>query len=358
MNTIANIEAELLGSPRKWLVTGAAGFIGSHLAERLLALGQSVVALDNFETGNPENLAAVTARGGAQAARRFQFIEGDVRELDVCRAACAGIDIVLHEAGLGSVPRSIANPIATHEVNVSGFLNMMVAARDAGVGRFVYATSSWVYGDLPGLKKVEDTLGIPLSPYALSKLIDEQYARIFAQVYGVESIGLRYFNVFGPRQDPAGAYAAVIPRWAATLRAHEECVIYGDGETSRDFCYVDNVVQANILAGMAERGSASVNQIYNVGAGAETSLNELYALIRERLSTFDPGLRAALATHQAFRAGDVRRSLADIGKAKRLLGYAPAHTVASGLDETLGVKTPHRSPAHSIAAPASSEASR
>jgi len=356
MNTLANIEAELLGSPRKWLVTGAAGFIGSHLAERLIALGQSVVGLDNFETGNAGNLEAITARCGARAPRRFQFIEGDVRELSACRAACAGVDIVLHEAGLGSVPRSIADPIATHEVNVSGFLNMMVAARDAGVGRFVYATSSSVYGDLPGLKKVEDSLGLPLSPYALSKLIDEQYARVFAQLYGVESIGLRYFNVFGPRQDPNGAYAAVIPRWAATLRAHGECFIYGDGETSRDFCYVDNVVQANLLAGMAERGSASVNQIYNVGAGAETSLNQLYTMIRERLAIHDPGLRAATATHQEFRAGDVRRSLADIDKAKRLLGYAPAHSVAAGLDETLGAA--HREPGRTTATAASGEAGR
>ncbi len=334
-DTIDQVEAELRANPRKWLVTGVAGFIGSHLLARLLALGQTVVGLDNFETGKAGNLNEVLSQAKAEDSRRFQFIEGDVRELRVCRGACEGVDIVLHEAGLGSVPRSIENPIATHEVNVSGFLNMIFAARDSKVGRFVYASSSSVYGEVPGQSKQEEILGEPLSPYALSKKIDELYAKIFTQVYKVESIGLRYFNVFGARQDPEGPYAAVIPRWTAALQAQKPCIIYGDGETSRDFCYVENVVQANILAGMAPANSPAVNQIYNVGAGGETSLNQLFTMIRDRLAEGDRRLRDATAQRQPFREGDIRRSLADISKARKLLGYSPRFNVAAGLDKTL-----------------------
>jgi UDP-N-acetylglucosamine 4-epimerase len=335
MGAIERVEAELLARPRKWLVTGAAGFIGSHLAGRLLSLGQQVVALDNFETGSPKNLDAIVALADPQSARRLHFIEGDIRKLEVCRAACAGVEVVLHEAGLASVPRSLEDPLSSHEVNVGGFLNLLVAARDAGVGRFVYASSHTVYGDLPAKCLVEETLGEARSPHALSKRIDELYARSFQISYGLESIGLRYFNVFGPRQDSSGANAAVIPRWVAALRAHAPVVIYGDGETSRDFCYVENVVQANLLAGAAARGSEAVNQLYNVGAGAETTLNLLFEMIRDRLAVADPPLRKAVAAYQAFRPGDVKRSRADISKARRLLGYAPGHSVASGLDETL-----------------------
>jgi UDP-N-acetylglucosamine 4-epimerase len=242
---------------------------------------------------------------------------------------------VLHEAALGSVPRSIADPLETHRVNVDGFLQLFVAARDAGVSRVVYASSSSVYGDVPARSKAEGVVGEPLSPYALSKRVDELYAALFARVYGVESIGLRYFNVFGPRQDPEGPYAAVIPRWVASLRAGERCVLFGDGETSRDFCYVENVVQANLLAATVAAGSEAVNQVYNVGADAETTLDQLFVLLRDRLAGSDPSLRTARPEYQPFRVGDVRTSRADIGKARRLLGYAPAHSVASGLDEML-----------------------
>jgi UDP-N-acetylglucosamine 4-epimerase len=359
MDAIEKVEAELKSSPRKWLVTGAAGFIGSHILARLLSLGQQVVVLDNFETGKPENLTAALAQAGKENAKGFQFIEADVRNLASCRAACAGVNIVLHQAGLGSVPRSIENPIATHEVNVSGFLNMIFAARDAGVGRFVYATSSSVYGNMTGQYKVEDEVGEPLSPYALSKKIDELYAKIFAHTYAFESIGLRYFNVFGARQDPEGPYAAVIPRFVSALAEGKRCTIYGDGETSRDFCYVDNVVQANILAGTAPKGSTAVNQVYNVGAGRETSLNQLHGMIRDRLAEENRSISAFEPVYQPFREGDVRRSLADINKARTLLGYAPGWTVATGLartiDETLAAQkaapSEQRHPAASEARP-------
>jgi UDP-N-acetylglucosamine 4-epimerase len=335
MGALQNTEVRLLAQPRSWLVTGAGGFIGSHLVERLLSLGQTVRGLDNFATGSRDNLNDLLAEVGPEIARNFRFIEGDIRDLAVCRKACAGTNIVLHEAGLGSVPRSIEDPLATHHVNIDGFLNMMIAARNAGVSRFVYATSSSVYGDDAGRSKVEHRIGNPRSPYALTKRVNELYAQIFSGLYGVETIGLRYFNVFGRRQNPEGPYAAVIPRWIAALLEHQKCLIFGDGETSRDFCHIENVVQANLLAALAAPGSTAVNQICNVGTGKPTTLNRLFAMIRDRLVAYDPRVRRAKPAYGPFRPGDVRHSKANISKAKELLGYVPSQSVSSGLDETI-----------------------
>lgn len=316
----------------RWLVTGSAGFIGSHLVETLLNLDQEVVGLDNFATGRRANLDAVRLAVGPQAWQRYTLIEADITDAGACRRACEGVDVVLHEAALGSVPRSIADPLATHAANATGFLNMLVAARDAGVGRFVYAASSSTYGDHPALPKVEAAIGRPLSPYAATKLIDEIYADVFARCYATLTIGLRYFNVFGPRQDPAGAYAAVIPRWIAALLAGEPVTINGDGSTTRDFCYVANVVQANLLAATTDRSDAQ-NQVYNVAVGGRTSLNDLYGLLRDLVVERRPGLRIAAPRHADFREGDVRDSQADITKARQLLGYAPTHDLRAGLRE-------------------------
>jgi UDP-N-acetylglucosamine 4-epimerase len=319
---------------RTWLVTGVAGFIGSNLLEALLELGQRVVGLDNFATGFQHNLDQVEFAAGREAWSRFRFIEGDIRSLDACRAACAGVDVVLHEAALGSVPRSIDDPITSHEVNVSGFLNMLVAARDAGVKRFVYAASSAAYGDWPGLPKVEHTIGRPLSPYGAGKHMNELYADVFGRCYGLETIGLRYFNVFGPRQDPEGAYAAVIPKWVAAMLRGETVYINGDGETARDFCYIENVVQANLLAGASVNPEA-VNQVYNVAVGGQTSLNELHGILAALLARHDAAFRAAAPVHRDFRPGDVRFSRADISKIERLLGFKATHRVQDGLERAI-----------------------
>jgi UDP-N-acetylglucosamine 4-epimerase len=321
--------------PRTWLVTGVAGFIGSHLLETLLGLGQRVVGLDNFATGHRHNLDEVQALVGDEAWRRFRFIEGDIRNLADCQAACDGVELVLHQAALGSVPRSITDPITTNAANVTGFLNLLVAARDAGAKRFVYAASSSTYGDHPGLPKVEDTIGKPLSPYAVTKYVNELYADVFARTYGLQSIGLRYFNVFGPRQDPNGAYAAVIPKWAAAMLDGEPVYINGDGQTSRDFCYVANAVQANLLASTVQ-GEVAVNQVYNVAVGDQTDLNGLHALLAQALQAQRPGLTVASPEHRDFRAGDVRHSRADVGKAVQRLGYQPSHDLRSGLVEAAG----------------------
>lgn len=329
------LRHQLRQQPCHWLVTGAAGFIGSHLIEALLELGQTVTGLDNFATGHRHNLDAVQAGVGPACWARFRFIEGDIRQLDDCQAACADVQIVLHQAALGSVPRSLADPITSNAVNVSGFLNMLVAARDAGVKRFVYAASSSTYGDHPGLPKVEDTIGKPLSPYAVTKYVNELYADVFARSYGLESIGLRYFNVFGPRQDPNGAYAAVIPAWSAAILAGETVYINGDGMTSRDFCYVANAVQANLLAGTVA-DPAAVNQVYNVAVGDQTDLKQLHTLLMQALRARRPGLPATTPMHRDFRAGDARHSRADIAKAARLLGYAPSHDIRSGLEVAAG----------------------
>ena len=314
---------------RTWLVTGSAGFIGSHLVERLLREGQQVVSLDNFATGHRRNLEEVEEAVGAEARRRHRFIEASIADPMACAEACRGVDIVLHQAALGSVPRSIADPIATHHTNVTGFLNVLTAARDAGVRRFVYASSSATYGDDAGLPKVEHVTGDPLSPYAVSKQVNELYAEIFARCYGIETVGLRYFNVFGARQDPEGPYAAVIPKWIRSIARGEPVEINGDGETSRDFCYIANVVQANIGAALAENPQA-LNRAYNIAVGTSTTLNVLFQVLRGLL-----GEAQLEPVYRAFRAGDVRHSLADISLARKLLGYSPTHTLASGLREAL-----------------------
>ncbi len=321
------------GPPRRWLVTGSAGFIGSHLLQTLLEAGQDVMSVDDFSTGHRANLEEVRRLVGPRAWSRHGFVEGDLSDPAVCVEACAGVDIVLHQAALGSVPRSIADPLATHRANATGFLNMLVAARDAGA-RFVYAASSSTYGDSPTLPKVEGTIGAPLSPYAVTKYLNELYADVFGRCYGMATVGLRYFNVFGPRQDPEGAYAAVIPRWIAAMLAGAPCTINGDGQTSRDFCFVANAVQANLRAALVADASA-LNQVYNVAVGARCSLIELHGAIAAALRAVAPGPPVAPPAFAPFRAGDVRHSLADVGKAARLLGYAPTHDVRAGLTEAM-----------------------
>ena len=323
-----------MNEQKTWLVTGCAGFIGSNLVESLLQRGQKVVGLDNFSTGFQHNLDQVQAAVGPEKWASFHFIQGDIRSLETCRQACAGVDYVLHEAALGSVPRSIDDPITSHESNVTGFLNMLVAARDAKVKRFVYAASSAAYGDHPALPKVEETIGRPLSPYGAGKYMNELYADVFGRCYGLETVGLRYFNVFGPRQDPDGAYAAVIPKWIAAMLRGETVYINGDGETARDFCFIDNVVQANILAATVDNPEAA-NRVYNVALGDQTSLNELFASLRDLLSARDETFTCAPAVYREFRPGDVRFSRADISKAERLLGFNPTVRVHEGLERAL-----------------------
>jgi len=331
MSAYGELQAELKATPRVWLVTGVAGFIGSNLLEDLLKLDQRVVGLDNFSTGKRKNLVEVESSVSPQQWARFRLLEGDIADSAACQRACAGVDLVLHQAALGSVPLSMAEPLACHRSNVTGFLNMLVAARDAQVKRFVYASSSAVYGDDPQLPKVEDKVGKPLSPYAASKAIKEVYADTCARAYNFGAIGLRYFNVFGPRQDPGGAYAAVIPKWIAALLNREPVIINGDGETSRDFCFIENVVQANLLAATA-RNPAALNQTYNVAFGRRTTLNALLSTLKTFLRRLDPSLPDSQPIYREFRAGDVRHSLADITKAQRLLGYAPTHGLEEGLD--------------------------
>ena len=334
MTAYDDLKTRLAQKPHTWLVTGVAGFIGSNLLETLLKLNQHVVGLDNFATGHQHNLDEVHHLVTPEQWHRFKFIEGDIRDIDECRSACAGVEYVLHQAALGSVPRSVADPILTNSANVTGFLNMLVAARDSGVKRFVFAASSSTYGDHPALPKVEHTIGRPLSPYAVTKFVNELYADVFARTYGFEFIGLRYFNVFGQRQDPNGAYAAVIPKWIASMLTDQPVVINGDGETSRDFCYIDNAVQANLLAATAT-DPAALNQIFNVAVGDRTTLNELYAALHTSLKISFPKLSEARPFHHELRAGDVRHSLADIAKAQSFLGYAPTHRVGSGLTEAM-----------------------
>ena len=324
------LQIELARAPRTWLVTGVAGFIGSHLLETLLRLNQRVVGLDNFSTGHRRNLDEVRTQVNAAQWQAFDFIEGDIRDLDTCRRACTGVTHVLHQAALGSIPRSLNDPIATNGTNIDGFLNMLVAAKDAAVGSFTYAASSSTYGDHPGLPKVEDTIGKPLSPYAVTKYVNELYAQVFSRSYGFHAIGLRYFNVFGQRQDPGGAYAAVIPLWTRSLLRGDTIHINGDGETSRDFCYVANAVQANLLAATTHDPAAK-NQVYNVAVGERTSLNTLFQLLKDRL--LGNGVPAsARPVYRDFRAGDIRHSQADTAKARGLLGYEPSHTLAQGLN--------------------------
>jgi UDP-N-acetylglucosamine 4-epimerase len=324
------LQEKIRAQPCTWLVTGAAGFIGSNLLERLLNLDQQVIGLDNFATGKRDNLAEVEAAVGPARWRHFRLVEGDVRALPDCRAACRSVRYVLHHAAQASVPQSIEDPVSCHESNVSGFLNMLVAARDAGVSRFVYAGSSAAYGDAAGAPAREAETGRPLSPYALTKYVDELYAELFARCYGFGSIGLRYFNVFGPRQDPHGAYAAVIPLWVASMIQGQAVHINGDGQTTRDFCYIDNVVQANLLAATVGE-AAAVNQVYNIALGEGTTLNQLFETMRRVLESRAPHWRERRPLFRDFRPGDVRLSQADIGKAQRLLGYRPAMRLQEGL---------------------------
>ncbi|MCG7948531.1 MAG: NAD-dependent epimerase/dehydratase family protein [Candidatus Thiodiazotropha taylori] len=334
MTTYESLKAHLKSQPSTWLITGVAGFIGSNLLETLLKLNQKVVGLDNFATGHAYNFDKVVAAVSAEQWSGFRFIEGDIRDLQTCHDACSGVDYVLHQAALGSVPRSLTDPITTNECNISGFLNMLVAGRDAEVKRFVYAASSSTYGDHPGLPKVEDKTGNPLSPYAVTKLVNEHYAQVFARCYDFNTIGLRYFNIFGQRQDPNGAYAAVIPKWVASMIDREDVFINGDGETSRDFCYIDNAVQANLLAATTTNPDAT-NQVYNVAVGDRTSLNQLFTKIRDILADRFDYLSDLAPVYRDFRAGDVRHSLANIDKASSLLGYQPSHNIDQGLTEAM-----------------------
>jgi UDP-N-acetylglucosamine 4-epimerase len=332
-NTYQDLRKKLNSESRVWLITGVAGFIGSNLLEALLKLNQHVIGLDNFSTGFQSNLDEVQSAVSTVQWSNFHFLEGDIRNLRDCQWACKGIDYVLHQAALGSVPRSIADPITTNSNNIDGFLNMLVAAKDANVKSFVYAASSSSYGDRTDLPKVEANIGKPLSPYAVTKIVNELYADVFARNFDFKTIGLRYFNVFGKRQDPDGAYAAVIPKWTAAIIQGEEVFVNGDGETSRDFCYIDNVVQANLLAATIENENA-LNQVYNVAFGDQTSLNDLYKLIFENLS-LKLDLVPAKLRYRSFRLGDVRHSLADISKAQKLLGYSPVFKVSAGIAETM-----------------------
>jgi UDP-N-acetylglucosamine 4-epimerase len=334
MTPYQTLQTRLRGQSHVWLVTGVAGFIGCNLLEALLKLNQRVVGLDNFATGRRINLDQIRDSVGSERWANFRFIEGDIRELADCIEAVKGVDYVLHEAALGSVPRSIADPIATNQANINGFLNMLIASRDAGVKRFVYAASSSTYGDHPALPKVEDRIGKPLSPYAVTKYVNELYAEVFARTYGFQSIGLRYFNVFGPHQNPDGAYAAVIPKWISAMLKCEPLFINGDGETSRDFCFVANVIQANLLAAAAGKPEA-LNQVYNVAVGDRTTLNELHTLIKNELLKRLPQLQVFAPEYRDFRAADVRHSLASIEKASSLLGYQPTHTIKQGMAEAM-----------------------
>ncbi len=332
MSHYEQLKENLLAKPATWLITGVAGFIGSNLLEALLTLNQKVVGLDNFATGHKHNLDEVKQLVSETQWKNFTFIEGDITSLKDCTAACVDADHVLHQAALGSVPRSINDPITTNRVNIEGFLNMLVAAKEANVKSFTYAASSSTYGDHPALPKVEDTIGNPLSPYAVTKYVNELYADVFARSYGFKAIGLRYFNVFGERQDPNGAYAAVIPKWIAAMIASEQVTINGDGETSRDFCFIDNVVQANLLAALSVEDAK--NEVFNVAVGGRTTLNELFLALK--LSLNDNGVAySEAALHGELRAGDVRHSQADISKAGELLRYEPQFDISSGISRAI-----------------------
>jgi UDP-N-acetylglucosamine 4-epimerase len=326
------IQQELLSKQHTWLVTGCAGFIGSNILEFLLTHNQKVIGLDNFATGYQKNLDEVAGQVSSEQWQNFSFIEGDIRDLAICEQAVSGVDYVLHQAALGSVPRSIADPITTNAANVTGFLNMLCAAKEADVKNFVYAASSSTYGDHPALPKVEENIGNPLSPYAVTKFVNELYADVFKRTYNFDTVGLRYFNVFGKRQDPNGAYAAVIPKWTAAMYENEDVFVNGDGETSRDFCFIENAVQANILAALA--GEEGRNQVYNVALGDRTTLNELFDSLKNALADNDVNYQKS-PVYREFRAGDVRHSQADIGKAKQLIGYEPEFRIQEGITKAM-----------------------
>lgn len=332
MTRYEELQNELMTAPKTWLVTGVAGFIGSNLLEHLLRMNQVVVGLDNFATGYRHNLDEVRTLVTPEQWQGFSFIEGDIRNLRDCERACEGVDFVLHQAALGSVPRSIKDPITTDGTNIGGFLNMLVAARDAGVASFTYAASSSTYGDHPALPKVEANIGKPLSPYAVTKYVNELYADVFAKTYGFNAIGLRYFNVFGKRQDPNGAYAAVIPKWAAGMIQGDDIFINGDGETSRDFCFIENAVQANLLAATA--GKSAKNEVYNVAVGDRTTLNDLFNALQSAFAENGKSYCKA-PVYRDFRAGDVRHSQADVSKAESKLGYAPRYRIKEGITKAM-----------------------
>jgi len=338
MTKYEELQEYLKDNQRTWLVTGVAGFIGSNLLEKLLILNQKVVGLDNFDTGHQYNIDQAIEDAnkatGKDLKDNFKFIKGDIRELNDCNQACNNVDYVLHQAALGSVPRSIEDPINTNRANIDGFLNMLVASKDANVKRFVYAASSSTYGDHPDLPKVEDKIGNPLSPYAVTKVVNELYAQVFAKTYGFETIGLRYFNIFGKRQDPNGAYAAVIPKWVAAILGKNDVFINGDGETSRDFCYIDNTIQMNLLAATTDNNNAT-NQVYNVALNDRTSLNKIYQMIEDRLIKRTQGLERKDPIYRDFRVGDVRHSQANIDKAQELLGYQPKYMISEGMDKAM-----------------------
>jgi UDP-N-acetylglucosamine/UDP-N-acetylgalactosamine 4-epimerase len=332
------LQEHLINNQKTWLITGVAGFIGSNLLEKLLTLNQKVVGLDNFDTGHQYNIDQAIEDANKVTSKdlnaNFKFINGDIRDLDNCKQACNGVDYVLHQAALGSVPRSIEDPINTNRANIDGFLNMLVASKDANVKSFVYAASSSTYGDHPDLPKVEDKIGNPLSPYAVTKVVNELYASVFAKTYNFKTIGLRYFNIFGKRQDPNGAYAAVIPKWVAAILNKDDVLINGDGETSRDFCYIDNTVQMNLLAATTDNDKAT-DQVYNVALNDRTSLNKLYQMIEDRLIQRVVGLEKKEPVYKDFRAGDVRHSQANIDKAQTLLSYQPKYMISEGMDEAM-----------------------
>lgn len=332
MTRFNEIQNDLIASPKVWLITGVAGFIGSNLLETLLKLGQKVIGLDNFATGHQHNLNEVQGLVSSTQWDNFTFIEGDIRDYPTCEKAVGGVDYVLHQAALGSVPRSIADPITSNAANITGFLNMLQAAKEAKVKSFTYAASSSTYGDHPALPKVEENIGNPLSPYAVTKYVNELYAGVFARTYGFKTIGLRYFNVFGKRQDPNGAYAAVIPKWTAAMIQGEEVFINGDGETSRDFCFIENTVQMNILAATANDDAK--DQVYNVAVGDRTTLNDLYGAIASALNENDIAV-SGKPNYREFRAGDVRHSQADISKAQNLLGYEPQYRILDGIAKAM-----------------------
>jgi UDP-N-acetylglucosamine 4-epimerase len=329
MSKYEQVKQELLTDKKTWLITGVAGFIGSNLLETLLKLNQTVVGLDNFATGFQHNLDEVQSQVSDEQWQNFRFIEGDIRNFEDCQTACTGVDYVLHQAALGSVPRSIKDPITTNSANITGFLNILTAARDAKVSSFTYAASSSTYGDHPALPKVEDNIGKPLSPYAVTKYVNELYAEVFARTYGFKTIGLRYFNIFGKRQTPDGAYAAVIPKWTAAMITGNEVFINGDGETSRDFNFIENAVQANILAATATDDAK--NEVYNVAVGGRTTLNTLFDYIKDTLKDNNVSYDKA-AVYRDFREGDVRHSQADISKIHTLLGYAPEYRISQGIE--------------------------
>ena len=338
MTKYEELQEHLKSNQNTWLVTGVAGFIGSSLLEKLLTLNQKVVGLDNFDTGHQYNIDQAIEDAekatGKELSSNFSFINGDIRELEDCKKACNGVNYVLHQAALGSVPRSIEDPINTNKANIDGFLNMLVSSKDAKVRRFVYAASSSTYGDHPDLTTVEDKIGNPLSPYAVTKVVNELYASVFAKTYGFKTIGLRYFNIFGKRQDPNGAYAAVIPKWVAAILNKEDVFINGDGETSRDFCYIDNTVQMNLLAATTDNNDA-IDQVYNVALNDRTSLNKLYQMIEDRLIQRTKGLEKKDPIYRNFRAGDVRHSQANITKAQKLLEYQPKYKISEGMDKAM-----------------------